>query len=90
MFFSNIQRKTKGEDRVYKQNAKGNAKIIMPIIGLKNSPLADATKILPTIGAVQEKVTRTNVKAIKNIPRSPPWWDFLSTEVIKLEGIVNS
>ena len=60
-----------------KINAKGNAKLSMPIIGLKNSPLADATRILPTIGAVQEKLIKTKVKAIKKTPRIPSWSAFL-------------
>ena len=40
----------------------------IPIIGLINSPSDASISTLPTIGAVQEKLIRTKVKAIKNIP----------------------
>ena len=73
---------------------KGNAKAIeknnIPKIGFICKPLADCTKMLPIKGPVQEKETNTNVKAIKNTPRYPPCSDFLSIDVIRLEGIVNS
>jgi len=45
----------------------------------------------PNIGPVHEKETKTNVKAIKNIPIKPPiLLDFESIEFIQLEGIVIS
>ena len=47
------------------------------IIGFKNSPSEDKIKTLPTIGAVQEKLIKTRVNAIKNIPIIPPWSAFL-------------
>ena len=46
--------------------------------------------MLPTNGPVHENETKTKVKAIKKIPTKPPCCDFLSIEVIKLEGTVNS
>src|SRR5688572_27558809 len=52
-------------------NAREKANI--PMIGFKNSPPAEETKILPTNGPVQEKETSTNVKAIKNTPSNPPF-----------------
>ena len=58
-------------------SAKDKEKPNIPIIGFKNSPSADKINILPTIGAVQEKVINTKVKAMKNIPIVPPWSAFL-------------
>ena len=49
-----------------------NEKESIPRTGLICRPLADCTKILPTNGPVQENETKTSVKAIKKIPRSPP------------------
>ena len=37
-------------------------------MGLSTAPPADCTKIEPTIGPVQEKLTNTMVNAIKKIP----------------------
>ena len=57
-------------------NANGIAKArenpSIPTIGFTNAPPADSTKMLPTIGPVHEKETRTIVKAMKNIPVNPP------------------
>ena len=46
--------------------AKENPNI--PIIGRNTEPRAASTKIVPTIGAVHENDTNTNVNAIKNAP----------------------
>ncbi len=40
----------------------------------------------PAKGPVQEKETKTRVKAIKNTPIKPPLSDFASTEFTKPEG----
>src|SRR5688572_20354488 len=42
------------------------------MVGFRVSPEAEAIKILPTIGPVQENETRTSVKAIKKTPSQPP------------------
>ena len=60
-----------------KTNANDNEKPSIPIIGFKNSPSEDNIKTLPTIGAVHEKLIKTRVKAMKNIPIMPPWSAFL-------------
>src|SRR6478736_3014633 len=52
-------------------NAIENANI--PMIGFKNSPPADETKILPTNGPVHENETNTKVNAIKKTPGNPPF-----------------
>ena len=44
----------------------------------------------PTNGPIQEKDTKTKVKAIKKIPTSPPLSDFLSIELTNFEGKVIS
>ena len=51
-------------------NATENASIV--IIGVQNSPSVDFISTVPTIGPVHENETRTRVRAIKNIPKSPP------------------
>ena len=45
--------------------AKAAPKVAIPNTGRKNSPPAEATKRLPTIGPVHEKETSVSVKAIK-------------------------
>src|SRR5688500_16674463 len=55
-----------------KGSANAIAKPNMPTIGRTVSPPAEATRMLPTIGPVQEKDTSTNVKAMKNTPAQPP------------------
>ena len=44
----------------------------IPTIGLITIPPADSTRMAPTIGPVQLKETKTNVKAMKNAPPMPP------------------
>ena len=82
-FCGKIASRVKGKE-------KANEKESIPKTGLICKPLADCTKILPTNGPVHENETKTSVKAMKKIPSNPPSWDFLSTEVIILEGIVSS
>jgi hypothetical protein len=50
----------------------------IPIIGPIIPPEAASTNNVPTIGPVQEKETRANVNAIKNIPINPPLSEALS------------
>ena len=54
------------------KSVNGMAKAIenanMPRIGFSTNPPADSTKMVPTIGPVQEKETNTKVNAIKNVP----------------------
>ena len=68
--------------------AKENANI--PKIGLSNAPPAELIRIEPTMGPVQEKETKTKVKAIKKMPVIPPLSDFSSILFTKLLGKVNS
>ena len=60
-----------------KTKAKDKEKPNIPIIGFRNSPSDDNMRTLPTIGAVHEKLIKTRVNAIKNIPTIPPWSAFL-------------
>ncbi len=69
-------------------NASENAN--MPRMGFRNSPPAEATRIDPTIGPVQENDTRTRVKAMKNTPINPPLSDFLSMALTNELGRVRS
>ena len=68
--------------------ASENASIV--IIGVQNSPCVDLISTDPTMGPVQEKETSTSVRARKNIPPSPPLSEFLSAELVHLEGRVIS
>ena len=43
-------------------------------------------KIPPTNGPIQEKDTKTKVRAIKKMPTNPPWLDFLSIEFTSFDG----
>ena len=52
--------------------AKAREKANIPRIGLSNAPPAELIRIEPTIGPVQEKDTKTKVKAIKNTHVKPP------------------
>ena len=52
--------------------AKAVEKASIPSIGLRTSPPADSTKMVPTIGPVQLKEIKTKVNAIKKIPIGPP------------------
>ena len=70
--------------------AKAKEKPNIPTIGLINSPPAEETKMLPTIGPVQENETNTMVKAIKNTPISPPLSACLSAAFTKELGKVIS
>jgi hypothetical protein len=63
--------------------AKAREKPNIPMIGFKNAPWEAAIKMDPASGPVQEKETKTKVKAIKNTPMNPPLSDFAST---KFEG----
>ncbi len=56
------------------------------MIGFKNTPWEAAIKMDPAKGPVQEKETKTRVKAIKNTPIKPPLSDLASTEFTKPEG----
>src|SRR4051812_30641115 len=53
----------------------------MPTVGFRVSPEAEAIKMLPTMGPVQENDTRTKVKAMKKTPIQPPLSACLSTLV---------
>ena len=54
------------------KNPKGNATAIenpnIPMIGRNTDPRAASTNTVPTIGAVQENDTNTNVNAMKKAP----------------------
>ena len=63
-------------------SAKANEKPSMPTMGSIHAPVAAFTKIAPTNGPVQEKETRTKVKAIKNAPVYPPLSAFASDLLI--------
>ena len=73
-----------------KGKAKAKEKASIPKIGLINAPPAELIKIDPTIGPVQEKETRTSVKAIKNTPNIPPLSARSSILFTKPEGRVIS
>ncbi len=53
-------------------NAKARENPSMPMMGSSTCPLADATRIAPTMGPVQENETSTRVNAIKKEPTIPP------------------
>ena len=79
----NIASKVKGKaNAVEKDN--------IPKTGFRANPFADWTKIPPTNGPIQENETKTKVRAIKKTPTNPPWSDFLSIELTKLDGKVIS
>ena len=59
---------------------------IIPIVGLKTSPLAASTSRAPIIGPVHEKDTITVVNPIKNAARIPPLSTFESARVTQLFG----
>ena len=62
-------------NRAKKMNGKAKAlpKTAMPRIGRNNSPPAEVTSKVPTIGPVHEKDTRVSVNAMKKTPRKPPF-----------------
>jgi len=66
--------------------AKANEKPNIPITGLIISPWAEAIKIEPATGPVQEKETKTKVNAMKKTPMIPPLSDCASILLTKLEG----
>src|SRR5690554_5695700 len=70
--------------------ANANEKANIPKIGWRISPPAEAIRIEPTIGPVQEKETRTKVNAIKKIPVSPPLSPFASILLTNPLGKVSS
>ena len=55
-----------------KGKATATEKPSIPTIGRKTEPRAASTNTVPTIGAVQEKETKTKVNAIKKAPIYPP------------------
>src|SRR5690606_31427097 len=68
--------------------AKAREKANMPKIGWMISPPAEAIRIEPTMGPVQEKDTNTKVKAIKKIPVNPPLSPLASTLLTRPAGKV--
>ena len=56
------------------------------IIGVQNSPSVLSISTVPTIGPVQEKLTRTRVKARKKTPPRPFLPEFLSAPLTHLDG----
>src|SRR5690606_4624810 len=70
--------------------AKAKEKANIPRIGWIISPPAEAIRIDPTIGPVQEKDTNTKVKAIKKMPVKPPLSPWASTLLTSPEGKVSS
>ena len=72
--------------RMVKGRAKATLNASMVIIGVQNSPDVDLINTVPTIGPVQEKETRTRVRAMKNIPPRPPLPAFASLLLARLEG----
>ncbi len=72
------------------KKVNGKAKAIekdnIPNIGFIATPFADWTNIPPIKGPIQEKETRTKVRAIKKIPTEPFWSDCLSIRLIKPGG----
>ena len=72
--------------------AKARAKPNIPTVGATQSPLvAASTSSRPIIGAVQEKLTRQRVKAIRAMERSPVVVEaFVSTALPHDEGSCNS
>ena len=66
--------------------AKAREKPNIPMIGFKKTPCDAAIRMDPAKGPVQEKDTKTRVKAIKKTPIKPPLYDLASTEFTKPEG----
>ena len=63
---------------------------IIPIVGLKTSPLAASTRRAPIIGPVHENETITVVSPIKNAASIPPLSTFESAPVTHLFGRIIS
>src|SRR5690606_34113052 len=70
--------------------AKAREKANIPKMGCRISPPAEAIKIEPTIGPVQENETSTKVKAIKKMPVNPPLSPLASTLLTRLLGKFSS
>ena len=66
--------------------AKAREKPNIPMIGFKKTPCDAAIRMDPANGPVQEKDTKTSVKAIKKTPIKPPLSDLASTEFTKPDG----
>ena len=75
-----------------KGSARARAKANMPTVGPTQLPLvAASTSSRPTMGAVQEKLTNTRVKAMRKIESNPVVVEaLLSTLLPQEEGSVSS
>ena len=82
--FSQAGKSAKSINGRAKATAKPNIPIAAPIT-LPEVP--NSTRRKPTIGAVHEKLTSTNVNAIRKMDRMPVFWDaLLSIALVQLEG----
>src|ERR1035437_4096459 len=84
-----VSQEGKRANRV-KGSANANEKPSIPIMGMITLPPAEATSMAPTIGPVQEKETKTRVKAMKKAPANPPLSACLSALLIIQLGRVIS